>query len=422
LSTSQIQSVAIAASLFTILQLSAFAETAGSISTDIRLRHETAKVDGLEDADNTSIRARIGFFSKELNGLSLGVEGEFTAPFDKDNYNAAGVHGDTSKAVIADPENTQLDQAFIQYVLEGTTLKAGRQVITLDNHRFIGDVGWRQNRQTFDAVTIKNTSIENLTLFYGYVDNVVRIFGSEAPATGGNAEEADSESHLLNASYKISDTATLTLYAYLLELDDVPAALSTDSIGGSLNGKMPLSDELAINYLAEYASQTDAGDNPVDYTADYVHLTVGTILSGLGIDIGYELLGADQSGFDAEGAPVYGSFKTPLATLHKFNGFADKFLVTPATGLEDVYVTASYGIPLPTIGPVKLIVGYHDFSSDIGSKDEGDEIDAALIKGFTLEQVPGSFNTIAKYASFDKGDSGVDTDRFSIELNYVAKF
>ena len=46
---------------------------------------------------------------------------------------------------------------------------------------------------------------------------------------------------------------------------------------------------------------------------------------------GYELLGSDDGKV---------AFNTPLATKHKFNGWADKFLGTPKEGLEDVYLTA----------------------------------------------------------------------------------
>jgi hypothetical protein len=35
-------------------------------------------------------------------------------------------------------------------------------------------------------------------------------------------------------------------------------------------------------------------------------------------------------------------FTTPLATLHKFQGWADKFLTTPVNGLADLYVNAGY--------------------------------------------------------------------------------
>lgn len=82
--------------------------------------------------------------------------------------------------------------------LPGTVAKIGRQVITVDNHRFVGHVGWRQNNQTFDAGLVKNTSIPGLTLTYGYIDKVNRIFGNDSPNG-----DWDSESHILHAAYKI---------------------------------------------------------------------------------------------------------------------------------------------------------------------------------------------------------------------------
>ena len=34
--------------------------------------------------------------------------------------------------------------------------------------------------------------------------------------------------------------------------------------------------------------------------------------------------------------------QTPLATLHKFDGWADLFLTTPNKGLQDLYAGAAY--------------------------------------------------------------------------------
>ncbi|MDA0991387.1 MAG: alginate export family protein, partial [Verrucomicrobia bacterium] len=375
-----------------ILATPGFAGNNGDFTADVRLRVETAEVEGTKDADNISIRVRPGYFSPDIKGFTFGIEGEFTVPFDKDSYNAAGVHGDSSRAVIADPESQDLDQLFLQYVYEDTMVKLGRQVITLDNHRFVGHVGWRQNRQTYDAATIRNTSVENLTLFYGYIDGVSRIFGSEAPGAGANAGETDSESHLLNASYKASDEIQITPYASLLELNDPPATLSADSIGVSLKGKVSVNDEATVGYHAEYARQNEAGKNPLNYTADYIHLALNGSAKGIHGGIGYERLGGDQAGVDTNGAPVYASFKTPLATLHKFNGFADQFLVTPARGLEDIYISIGFAIPVPAVGSVDATIIYHDFTAAEGGGDLGDEIDAVLARKFEIEDVPGTFN------------------------------
>jgi hypothetical protein len=64
-----------------------------------------------------------------------------------------------------------------------------------------------------------------------------------------------------------------------------------------------------------------------------------------------------------------GSFLTPLATLHKFNGWADKFLVTPLEGLSDLYFTAG-GL----IGPVKGLATFHLFTAAEGGEELGHEL------------------------------------------------
>ncbi len=57
--------------------------------------------------------------------------------------------------------------------------KLGRHVITLDNHRFLGHVGWRQDRQTFDAFTANYAPSEELKFKYVCLDERNRIFAEE---------------------------------------------------------------------------------------------------------------------------------------------------------------------------------------------------------------------------------------------------
>jgi len=403
--------------------VSGLATEYGEFSVDSRLRFESAEADGLEDADNLSLRIRIGYATPEYRGLKAMVEGEFTGVADEGSYNAAGVHGDRDKAVIADPKNAQLDQAYVDYTINGTTTKIGRQRIVLDNARFVGDVAWRQNRQTFDAASIKSTSIEKLSLFYAFMDNVVRIFGSEAPSTGANAREAESSSHLANVSYSAHKSATITGYAYLLDLDKVPSTFSADTFGVYTKGSIPVVEHGSLGYYAEYAYQEDAGDNPLNYEADYYHGKVTGSFKEISVIVGYEVLGSDDTGsVDDDGAPVFTGFKTPLATLHKFNGFADRFLNTPDKGLEDVYVMLGYRFMIPGAGPLTANVWHHDFSAEKGDEDLGDEWDALFVKPFEIELIPGSFKALVKLAFYEAGDSGADTDRLSAELNYAVTF
>jgi hypothetical protein len=158
-----------------------------------------------------------------------------------------------------------------------------------------------------------------------------------------------------------------------------------------------------FNWLAEFARQSDAGDNPVSYDANYTHLT-GAYAAGNGmtIGLGYEVLGADSGAGTA--------FRTPLATLHAFNGWADQFLGTPAAGLEDVYVNFKM-----KAGNWNLTFVYHDFSSDTGSFDYGDEFDLS-----GALKLSDRYGLLLKGAFFSADSSSpltnVDTNKYWVML------
>jgi hypothetical protein len=83
-----------------------------------------------------------------------------------------------------------------------------------------------------------------------------------------------------------------------------------------------------------------------------------------------------------------------LATLHKFQGWADKFLSTPAAGIEDMYV----GATAKFLGG-KFALYYHDFEAEEGSADYGSEVDVSA-----LWKVGKHYSVLLKAANFN-GDS-----------------
>ena len=258
-------------------------------------------------------------------------------------------------SVVADPEHTELDQAYIQYKTNKLIGKIGRQVITMNNHRFIGHVGWRQDRQTFDGLTLGYQVNDVTKVSYAYLSKRNRIFSDE--------KDIDAKDHLLNLSYKLS-TGTLTGYAYLLEEDKVDGA-AIDTFGFRYASSKNFNGN-EFTYSAEFALQEN---NTTNKSASYLALEAGTLLSNISVKAGYELLGSDNGKF---------GFTTPLATLHKFNGWADQFLETPEQGLQDIYV--SVGGKLAG-GSWTLVA--HDFSADEASAkvdDLGSEINAVYIK------------------------------------------
>lgn len=368
---------------------------------EIRARYEYGNQENKSDSNAATIRARVGLQSQDYNGFSGLIEFEATRTADTQSYNS-GISGDSNKTAIADPESTELNRLQLQYKKDDHLAIFGRQRIILNNARFVGNVGWRQNEQTYDAVYYKNTMIENLAIEYAYLDNVHRIFGSDAAY---NTQKWESDSHLINASYTGLKGHTFKAYAYLLDFENA-AANSSDTLGANYEFKGALSDNYNVTAYAEFAYQQDAANNPLDYDAIYLHLMASVAREGWNGVLGYELLGSDSSNT--------GSFKTPLATGHKFSGWNDQFLSTPEDGLNDFYV--GIGIPVPKV-PMKLI--YHHFWADNGSATYGNEIDYLAIR-----KINPKTTAIAKASYFiacngNKGNSG-DSDRFrfSVELNY----
>jgi hypothetical protein len=366
--------------------------TGGEVRLDLRLRAEIVEEDELDTSQAYTSRLRLGYGSAPWHGLSVYAEMEDIRSADEDLYNAAGLNGEPDKAVVADPEDTELNQFYAKYHHDYFGLIAGRQRITLDDRRFVGNVGWRQNEQTYDAYTVTSEWIEDLALFYSYLDDVNRIFGPDA------RRDFESNSHLLHASYAglPAGLGRLTAFGYFLDFPNADA--SSSSTGGlRVEGSRPLGEDFSLGHILSYAYQADAADNADDYGVHYYFIEGSLSKKGLGaLGAGYEVLGSD----DGEAA-----FQTPLATGHRFNGWADVFLTTPDDGLEDLYVFASATL----FWKIRTDVYYHWFFSDEGSSDFGNEIDAVASKAITK-----NLSVLAKLAVFD-GDGLPDVQKYWLQ-------
>jgi hypothetical protein len=371
----------------------AFAQ--GKFSFNARLRWEHADQEGLKASDAVTIRPRFGFTTAPAYGFQGMLEAENITSLGAP-YNPAGLDPDqTDRTVIADPETTEINQAWIAYSRWDSVARYGRQRLLLDNERFVGDVGWRQNQQTFDGVVVRSEVLPETSLLYGYLTRINRVFGDAHPQGNWN-----SDSHLVHASRQLCPAARLTGYGYFLNFDDA-VTQSTTTAGASLTGSLKPATDLSLEYRAEFAWQTGGRNHPVDYDALYTNLELTASYDRWLLGGGYELLGSHREV----------GFTTPLATLHRFNGWADAFLATPADGLQDLWVQA--GVNLPLNIPFRVI--YHKFWSHIDGRDYGQELDLLLSRKFGRY-----FTTLAKYAWYEGGSGRPDLQRFWLqaEFNY----
>lgn len=372
---------------------------------EIRPRFESVSVEDStkKDAEAFTVRATLGLEAKVLgiDGLSLKVDGTTVQSIGGEHYNSS-TNGQTGYELVKDPETTRFSQSYLQYKLGKTTAKVGRQIVNLDNERFIGSVDWRQMMQSFDAAVVSDSSITNLALSGAYVWGIKGI--TDLPAT-------ETDSILLNGSYKVNEMLKISAYDYIL-------SSLHDTMGLAFTGTIPLSTA-KIDYRAEYSVQKDASRDTdggvVNAQADaaYYNLDALANINGIIVGVGYEVL-SGTSGSDGKTA-----FQTPLATLHKFNGWADKFLTTPTGGLEDMSLSLGYTAP----GLGKAMVVYHDFKTDkamSGKSDLGSEWDILYTNA-----VPGfkGLSALTKAAYFKGGDvTGFDKDVTKIWLQLGYKF
>ncbi len=370
--------------------------TGGKVSLNLRARYELVDQTNLKDANALTLRTRLGYTTAAYQGFKASLEFENIASPDGDAYSQAGLNpGGAGQAVVADPTGSEVNQAWLAYTTGKTTVTAGRQRLVLDNARFVGDVAWRQNAQTYDAVVLQDKSVEKLAFTYAYIDRVNRVFGKK------HAQGAwKGDSHIVNAAYSGLPYGTLTGYAYLLDFDAPAAANSCATYGASFVGATPVADGLKLTYRAEYAHQTDYADNAANYAADYYALEAGLAHKQAGAAVGYEVLGSDHNV----------GFKTPLATLHAFNGWADLFLATPAAGLEDLYVKANVALP----AEFNLLGFFHRFETDKGGRHLGDEFDVQLTR-----KLHKNVTALLKYAHFDSASTLPDVEKLWFQIEYA---
>lgn len=425
----------------------------------LRLRYEDVSdkipagspLAGTDDADLLSLRTVLGYSSGRWHGFYGRVEfeavthiGDANALTVGDDFTfppgPVGSRVNAGHSIIPDPEAEEINEAYFGWrsgnscpsnaraedlpalralgSCDGsTTVKVGRQTIIYDNHRWVGNIAWRQNNQSFDAIRLDNNSIANLSASYTYLDQVNRLFGSDSPF---NKFEMNN-SHLINISYK-TPLGKLIGYGYLLDFDDNPRTPFPEGVGavgtpGIANfdsktfglrfvGKYKASDAFSLLYQLEFANQDPWRDaNPALSDNNYYLGEIGGAFKVAGkpvvLKLGYEVL--EGNGVNA--------LQTPLATVHAFNGWTDKFVgapggsATPPGGLKDLQFTA---VVKGLWGKSNFVFQYHDFKADTavaGVKDYGSEWGVMFAKPFARQWLG-----LVKYAEFSDGGDGFSFD------------
>ncbi len=370
--------------------------TGGKVSGMFRLRYEDVDQDGkAKDAAALTLRSSVGFETKPLNGFSLKTIAYNVAHLGEDNFNDTK-NGKGAYPVVADPEDTDFHNLYFQYKTKGHQVRLGRQNLFLDNWRMIGDVRFRQNWAIFDGLTYVNTMIPKTKIFYGHLERMKTV----------TTNLVDIKADFVNANYKLTKGTSIVGYGYFTEFENNEVA-SAKTLGLRLNGKEKISESLTGLFTAEYANQSDYKDGG-EADATYYTLSGGVGISGWNFRINKEFLEGNGDGRQ---------FQPHFGTNHLFTGWADLFLGTPGTGIDDTFVTV-----VGKFMGAKIKAQYHMIDSDdknaAGDDEYGTEFDFGVYKKFR-KNVIGSF----EYANFKQKDASLgkpDTEKFWVTA--IVKF
>lgn len=360
------------------------------ITANVVTRLEIVDQDNaLRPANALTVRGRLGA-ELRARGFAIFAEGEATGALIDDFNDTLPRNGVEPFSVVADPENIELNQVHVSYKVKGSGVTLGRQKLNHANQRFLGSVSWRQNEQTFDAVR-GELAAGKFKFDAAYAISQRTIFGARSPN-----EFFDGDFVFLKGDYD-GAAIDVSVFSYLIDYE-TRLAFSSDTVGVTAALKVP---GTPLSVTGTYATQSDAGANPVDFSADYIAAEVGAGLAGFNFAAGYEELGSDGG---------VAAFQTPLATLHAFNGWADLFLVTPAAGLRDYYGKVTKKIEIGGLPALNATVLYHEFEADVGGANYGSEWNAAL--GFKVDGI----GFLLKYANYNADSFGVDTEKFWLQM------
>lgn len=379
---------------------------------DLYLRYRFEHVDDdlparPDPANAHTLRTALGYSTGLFYNFGAYVQFEDVRGIGNEDFDD-GSNNNPQTAQVVDPEGTEIQQANLRYEgIPKTVLRLGRQEIEHRQaplHRYIGNILWRQNWQSFDGIRALSQYLPDTIMDYAYIWNVNRIFGEDNPLP--DLSDFSIDGHLLNIQYKGLKFIKFEPYAYLLDFDSdlvTTTRFSTQTYGLRIEGPYELvPGKWKLIYTGEFANQRDYGDNPFD------NIDVNYYLGELGSTFtpggAIELITVKGSYEVLEGDGGFAAFQTPLGTNHAFQGWADRFLTTPGDGIEDAFATLAtkiYGF--------QFVAMYHDLSSNRDDYDYGTELDLQLTKTFKEHYTVG-----LKYADYDADENSLNVQRNAV--------
>ncbi len=311
--------------------------------------------------DVATVRALLGWRTAPFHDFRLTAQGIHTDYAGEKRFNDDPTKAASSPyPLLPDPRNTDINQLHVEYTgLPATRIRAGKQIIKLDNDRFISDNDFRQTPQVFNGVTVVNNSLSQTEFYLGHIVRIRNARGAQARM----------RLEILHVAYNPAPNHQLGAYGYFHDQPVNGAATgfkdsSYQVLGLRADGAFGVGHSAKLLYTAEYAKQDDYAGGDRRINADYLRVGGGLWWSKFGFRMDYEVKGSNDG--------VYG-FQTPLTDRYAFNGTALQFTTTPKQGLRDTWLTTR-----GEVAKFDLFAEYHQFRAEEGGFNFGREIDLSV--------------------------------------------
>ncbi|MFC5626372.1 alginate export family protein [Algoriphagus winogradskyi] len=360
-----------------------------TLDADIRPRFEYRHGFGSLFPDNGKPAA----FVTQRSRLNLGFQDEKLSLYL--SVQDVSTWGDTQQLSAADGNDSfGLFQAWLRYSFTPNwALKLGRQTISYDDQRILGEVDWAMQGRFHDAAMIQYSKDQfKLDLAFAYNQENQKTIGSDYTITGFFSYKSMQMAHLTKAWDKGSISFLFMNNGFQkYSSDPIP---QTDGLyyrqTTGTYFTFPLS---ALIITGSAYLQTGKANASTDLSA-YQYMVEAKYKAGKVTLIGgfESLSGTDQAGEEKNKSffPLYG-------TNHKFNGYMDYFYVgnhANNVGLNDVYGK----IALPTGEKSTLGLNAHVF---FANGEMANDLSQNL--GTELDLVYG--NSLGKYVKMNVGYS-----------------
>jgi hypothetical protein len=252
--------------------------------------------------------------------------------------------GDVAPTAPADKNGVAVFEAWAQYdFTKKWSARIGRQVLSYDNQRILGEQDWGTQAQSHDALTVSfHPENHQLDLGVAYNSDAENTF--QTPYTVANYkamqyawyhttfDKIGASLLLLNTGYEFTRNPAATPVKLLVDYKQ--------TFGTYLTYKTAKIDS-NLSLYGQTGKTTDQQVSAWNAAVNFGYTMTDSFKAGLG----YEFLSGKDTN---DGSKVIKSFNPIFGTNHAFNGYMDYFYVGGGhlnnVGLQDAFLKLNYNV------------------------------------------------------------------------------